>query len=224
METFPSNTQVDWHSLISRYLNIYQRRENKCIRFHGVDYCQISPTYIRIFILKKAFTPSHGACFLLIFRSFKCEGLIFQAFTPQKAFLPISSWFPAVFPVERLLFKPFTSIHRPCEGLKNKAFTLKTPENQAKVHTMWRGECFFRGIKMVYARAREAHSQNRFGLFGRDCSALPAQSDTAWSSLHKSPTILYNSTSWRNNSWTYKKSIPTFQNNHPISLKRHEPK
>ncbi|MCI7050501.1 MAG: hypothetical protein MR971_02935, partial [Bacteroidales bacterium] len=28
------------------------------------------------------------------------------------------------------------SIHRPCEGLKNKAFTLKTPENQAKVHTM----------------------------------------------------------------------------------------
>ena len=31
--------------------------------------------------LKKAFTPSHGVCFLLIFRGFKCEGLKFQVFT-----------------------------------------------------------------------------------------------------------------------------------------------
>ena len=207
METFPSNTQVDWHSLISRYLNIYQRRENKCIRFHGVDYCQISPTYIRIFILKKAFTPSHGACFLLIFRSFKCEGLIFQAFTPQKAFLPISSWFPAVFPVERLLFKPFTSIHRPCEGLKIKAFTVKTDEYQQKTRPMWRGEYLFREIKTVYTRAQKGYIKNKLRIFRHGLLASPATPGTAWIPFHKSPTISPDSTSGRNNSWTCERHI-----------------
>ena len=30
---------------------------------------------------KKAFTPSHVVCFLLIFIGFPCEGLLFQVFT-----------------------------------------------------------------------------------------------------------------------------------------------
>ena len=30
---------------------------------------------------KKVFTPSHGACFLLIFIVFACEGLLFRVFT-----------------------------------------------------------------------------------------------------------------------------------------------
>ena len=32
---------------------------------------------------KKAFTPSRGARFRLIFISFECEGLDFQVFTPE---------------------------------------------------------------------------------------------------------------------------------------------
>ena len=34
---------------------------------------------------KKAFTPSHGARFLLIFKGFKCEGFEIKAFTHGKA-------------------------------------------------------------------------------------------------------------------------------------------
>ena len=53
---------------------------------------------IRFLSPKKAFTPSHGVCFHLIFKGFKCEGLIFQAFTPQGAlgqlFLLIAKGFP----------------------------------------------------------------------------------------------------------------------------------
>ena len=45
---------------------------------------------------KKAFTPSHGTCFLLIFMGFECEGFENKAFT----------W-----------------VVNACEGLKNKAFT-----------------------------------------------------------------------------------------------------
>ena len=35
------------------------------------------------------------------------------------------------------------TFHRQCEGLKDKAFTPKTCENQQKTRFMWRRECFF---------------------------------------------------------------------------------
>ena len=35
---------------------------------------------------KKAFTPSHVECFLLIFMGFECEGLDFQPFTADSSF------------------------------------------------------------------------------------------------------------------------------------------
>ena len=38
--------------------------------------------YIRIFLPEKAFTRSHSVRFLLISNCFKCEGLVFKAFTP----------------------------------------------------------------------------------------------------------------------------------------------
>ena len=38
-------------------------------------------TYIQLLFPKKTFTPSHGACSLLIFNGFECEGLDFKAFT-----------------------------------------------------------------------------------------------------------------------------------------------
>ena len=49
---------------------------------------------------KKAFTPSRGARFRLIFISFECEGLDFQVFTTAVAFLSvyllIFGWFSGV--------------------------------------------------------------------------------------------------------------------------------
>ena len=38
-------------------------------------------TYIQLLFPKKTFTLSHGACSLLIFNGFECEGLDFKAFT-----------------------------------------------------------------------------------------------------------------------------------------------
>ena len=44
--------------------------------------CPIMRARVYVFDFpKKAFTPSHIACFLLIFKVFGCEGLLFRVFT-----------------------------------------------------------------------------------------------------------------------------------------------
>ena len=44
--------------------------------------CPIMRARVYVFDFpKKAFTPSHVVCFLLIFIGFPCEGLLFQVFT-----------------------------------------------------------------------------------------------------------------------------------------------
>ena len=53
----------------------------------------------------------------------ECEGFVFQPFTPQGAFVPLSTWLPTIVRCEGFIFQPFTSIHRQCEGLDFKAFT-----------------------------------------------------------------------------------------------------
>ena len=107
------------------------------------------------FIRKKAFTPSHGARFRLILSQFKCEGLDFQVFTTQGAFIPLTTWFSAVFLHKGLLYLPFTSVHRPCEYLKIKTFTLETYENQQETRSVWMDEYFFREIlSRIYTRAK----------------------------------------------------------------------
>ena len=45
-----------------------------------------TPLYIRFFTLKKTFIPSHTGSFLLISRSFRCEGFEKQAFTAKQPF------------------------------------------------------------------------------------------------------------------------------------------
>ena len=86
---------------------------------------------IRIFSLKKAFTPSHNACFLLIFSYFKCEGFVFQVFTAIRAWMLIFSWFRGAFPVWRLGIStlhnrspPVWMLCCPCEHFEIQAFTL----------------------------------------------------------------------------------------------------
>ena len=80
---------------------------------------------------KKAFTPSHGTCFLLIFIAFECEGLDFQVFTLEvnaceglkyQAFTPESHWKSAEKRQKR---------HSGGEHFEIKAFTLESSENQA---------------------------------------------------------------------------------------------
>ena len=174
---------------------------------------------------KKAFIPSHSAYFLLIFMGLECEGLVFQAFTPQRAFIPLIFWLPTVFRCEGLLLQPFTGVHcpcecfyRPCECLKRKAFTLKTSENQQKTHHVWRGEYFFQEIKCVYMRARKGYSQHKLRHFQRDLSVLLTRSFAAWSFLYKSPTISSGSPSWQNNSRTFLNCIPAPQKLIPHNL------
>ena len=159
------------------------------------------------FILKKAFTPSHGARFRLIFNWLECEGLDFQAFTPWEPLNPHISWFSAVSRCEGLLFQPFTSVHRPCECFKIQTFTPETYENQQEMRSVWRGEYFFREIETVYIRARNEHFLNRMQLFQRDKSASLPKPDTAWSSLHKSPTCPHNSLIRQNKSRTFGKCL-----------------
>ena len=105
-------------------------------------------SHARIYVFyfpKKAFTPSHGTCFLLIFIAFECEGLDFQVFTlkvnaceglKHQAFTQESSWQSGGKRYKRLLS---------CEYLKIQAFTLKTYDFQRKRSSIWRNECFFRG-------------------------------------------------------------------------------
>ena len=109
---------------------------------------------------KKAFTPSHEGSLRLVFRCFRCEGFDFQVFTPKRSKFVVFHWFSTLFRCEGLPFQPFTSIHRPCEGLKIKAFTVKTDEYQQKTRPMWRGEYLFREIKTVYTRARKGDFSN----------------------------------------------------------------
>ena len=66
---------------------------------------QQSPSFIRILSAKKAFTPSHNGFFFLIFRRFKCEGLLFQA---------------------------FTSVHLPCECFTAHVNALLSKPSQSK--------------------------------------------------------------------------------------------
>ena len=131
---------------------------------------------------KKAFTPSHEACFLLILNNLGCEGL------KNKAFTRVNGWLFLIL-VDRYIWKFLfpvycflreltvsrngwlnflwrvgkASLHTgkymktmekaakyaplDCEGLKCKAFTLVTTENQEEKPFMWRLECFFEDKK-----------------------------------------------------------------------------
>ena len=109
---------------------------------------------IRFLSPKKTFIPSYRASFSLKIIGFKCECLNFQVFTAEEAFIPLTSWLPAAFLCEGLMFQPFTSVHLQCEYLKIQPFTLKRYENQQETRSMWRSECFFREIKYVYARVK----------------------------------------------------------------------
>ena len=114
---------------------------------------------IRFLSPKKTFIPSYRVYFPLKIIGFKCEGLNFQVFTAEEAFIPLSSWLPAAFRCEGLMFQPFTCIHPRCECFEFQPFTLKLLGNQTKTDVVWRGECFFREIKTVYTRARKEHSK-----------------------------------------------------------------
>ena len=114
---------------------------------------------------KKAFTPSHEGSLRLVFRCFRCEGFDFQVFTPKRSKFVVFHWFSTIFRCKGLPFQPFTSIHRPCEGLKIKAFTVKTDEYQQKTRPVWRGEYLFREIKTVYTRARKGDFSNTWRHF-----------------------------------------------------------
>ena len=92
---------------------------------------------------KKAFTPSHGVCFHLIFKGFKCEGLIFQAFTPQGAlgqlFLLIAKGFPVWRIVHSTLHKPSQPVWRPWNPTLHTSRGVRTADFQiANDFPMWR--------------------------------------------------------------------------------------
>ena len=143
----------------------------------------------------------------MIFSWFECEGLGFQAFTAQEAFLLLFSWLPTIFRREGLLLRVFTSVRSRCECFEFQAITPKAYENQLETHTVWRSECFFREIKTVYTRAQKGYIKNKLRIFRHGLPASPATPGTAWIPFHKSPTISPDSTSGRNNSWTCERHI-----------------
>ena len=148
---------------------------------------------IRFLSPKKTFIPSYRASFSLKIIGFKCEGLNFQVFTAEEAFIPLTSWLPAAFLCEGLMFQPFTSVHLQCEYLKIQPFTLKRYENQQETRSVWRSECFFREIKYVCARVRKGVHNTYFAFSNVIDPPRWTFTDTAWSSLHKLPTIFFNS-------------------------------
>ena len=168
METFPSNTQVDWHSLISRYLNIYQRRENKCIRFHGVDYCQISPTYIRIFYPKKSIHPFTRSTFPSDFQLIRVWRVGFSSLhtmrTAQSSYFLIFSGFP----VWRLAFSALHQRSPPVWMLWNPNLHTGNLWKSAGNALRVKGWILFSGNRnRIYTRAKWAFPKQNAAFSAR---------------------------------------------------------
>ena len=96
-----------------------------------------------------------------------------------------------------------------CEGV-NTFFGLLKPYRRAREKSIRLGAAVKFVQQAVYIRARKEHFQNRLRLFQPDKSASPAQADTAWSSLHKSPTCPHNSLIRQNKSRAFGNNSRTF--------------
>ena len=84
-----------------------------------------------------------------------------------------TSDFQQFYCVKACEINPSQSFCGPCEHLEKQAFTRKTYENQQKIRAVWRGECFFREIKYVYARKKgQIHAMGMVGDVARTSRRL----------------------------------------------------